>query len=260
MKKTFLFLIFISIVASCLTGCSLLFGQKITVNYDGGTNDNLIIDENTEFKDIIFSKPTKEGYVFAGWYSDANFNDYINPSNITKTQEKQGTAYAKWIVVKDFAEYTARTHEATITDSGRSKQQMDIVRISSDYNVLDLQRAGYKNLLISIDLQIREIDDGYQYVFLYRDQYCTDSSVDSLLDIYDKYIFGETKEDPSLLYMYKYEHGPGYENTNWSKVSFEVEIPLTSLVNDLYLRYGASGKNDDDWRNKEINLKVTPIK
>ena len=232
--------------------------QTITVELNGGYSD-FIIEDDTTFDDLVKHKPIKDGFVFAGWYSDANLNDYIDPDLVLSEQRNKGKLYAKWITVESVT-YQVRSNEVTITDSGRAKQQLDIVYLSQDYDLAELRRAGYTALNVTISLYLREVDDGYQYVFLYSDKNCahTESALEKLVE---GLIVGEgTDEDPSLLCTKKYEHTPGECDTNWAVLSFEVPISLDRLTDNLYIRYGASGKNDDHWRNKDVVVTVTPVK
>lgn len=233
-------------------------GDTINIYTNGGTGINP--GENTKFEDIISAIPTKEGFEFAGWYSDANFKEYIHPLSVTKTQKQKGTAYAKWIVVEPSTTYLVREDFATITDSGRGKQQLDRVGISSNYNVTDLKRAGYTKITVALSADVCEIDDGYQYIFLYSNTKCASNDISSVMDFYDKYVFGEESSDPSLLYMHKFEHAPGVADSSIQTVSFEVTLDLARLTDDLYVRYGASGKNDDDWMNSNVCVTVIPEK
>ncbi|MBQ7355481.1 MAG: InlB B-repeat-containing protein [Clostridia bacterium] len=232
--------------------------NEITIYFEGGQSDeNLVVDEYTGFADIIQSTPTKEGYLFAGWYSNKGLTDYIDPDNITQTQLKRGTAYAKWITVPEMTTYSVRSEEVKITDSGRENQQMDIVRISKDYNVTDLLRAGYRSLTVSITFEASEKHDGYQHVFLYSNTSCA-TGESSLLDYYDKYVIGESSDDPSLLWGKKFEHGSGVLDTSWGTQSYEITVNLDDLIDELYIRYGASGKNEDSWFNKNVVVTVIP--
>ena len=121
-----------------------------TISYDlgGGYVDQSYL-ENADFEDLVASKPTKEGYVFVGWYSDPEFTDRIDPKNITKDQKKNARAFAKWIVVEE-KEFLVRENEATITDDGRDKQILDEVGIKEHFNIADLKLAGYKYLMHKI--------------------------------------------------------------------------------------------------------------
>ena len=251
MKKNLLMFVCLIIIIT-LTSCG-----KVVINLNGGTVDSSINVENSKFKEIIKTTPTKEGYVFAGWYADSNYSDYINPDAPSKQQVRKGEAYAKWIQVPEYMVYNVRTESATITDSGRSKQKMDIVHLSNEYNLVDLQRAGYIYFSVEVSLTVCEKDDGYQYVFLYSDTNCP---TENASDWINENIFGEDTPDPSLIYTYKFEHVSGDVGENWKLYTFKTQINLSELVDNLYIRYGASGKNDDTWKNKEVVVKVTPVK
>lgn len=222
-------------------------------------------NENLKFAEIVNLKPTREGFVFAGWYSDEALTDYIIPNHITNTQYIKGTLYPKWIKV-DPISYSVRTETATITDSGRSKQKMDIVYLD-ELNMTDLKRAGYTKLKITVSYDVCEIDDGYQYVFLYQDENCAQpkDEENSLADILwgdslDEILGNKDPGDPTLLYTYKGEHGSGKKDTSWGTQTFTVSLSVEDIIDNLYIRYGASGKNDDDWKCKNIIVTVTPIK
>lgn len=228
---------------------------------NGEKGDGPTVNDSTTFEDIIRSKPTKEGYVFAGWYSDENFKDYIDPNHITATQYSKGKAYAKWISSAKTT-YQVRDYEVSISDAGRKKQQMDIVEISTsaDYTLLDLERAGFTYIEVEITLDIKEVNDGYQYIFLYKDDVLPDTDMD-LTEFYNKYVNGESStEDPSLLHLFKYEHGPGEKDTSWNRVTFRRSLRISDLKDDLYIRYGASGKDDDTWRNQNVSVTITPTR
>ena len=260
MKKTVLALFLLSLCVLSLFALSSCGSNKeVIVNYGGGQAD-ASLGEKPSLEQIVNSTPTKEGCVFAGWYSDPAFTSYINPIAITKQQKSNATAHAKWITVEESKTYAVRSNSVTVTDTGRSKQPFDKVGIISDYNVLDLQRAGYKSIDVTVSLALSEKDDGYQYIFLYADEKCQDSNISSLLDIYDKYVFGEEKEDPSLLYAYKHDHNPDAADSSWETVTFSVTIELSKLKSDLYIRYGASGNKGDDWLNKDVSVTVSPKK
>lgn len=144
---------------------------------------------------------------------------------------------------------TIRTETAKITDSGRKSQKMDKLLLSNYFDVKAAYKAGYTKLNVTFTFDVRELDDGYQYVFFYSDTDCKSNGIlDKIVDeIYDP-------EDPSLLYEYRLEHGGSKKNTNWGSHSFSTTIKMNRLKDDLYIRYGASGKYDDDWENKNITV------
>lgn len=232
--------------------------KSVLVSLDGGTLDQTYV-ENADFEDIAVAIPTKEGYVFAGWYSDAAFTDYVNPKSVTDAQKDGNRLFAKWIKVEESKTYNVRTEPVTITDSGRANQRLDEVLISNDYNITDLIRAGYTSLKVKITLSVSEEDDGYQYIFIYKDKNCVKEDK-SLLGLADKYIFGNDKEDPSMLYSSQFEHDPSAVCSEFATFEFETTLKLSDLNDNIYLRYGASGDKDDNWINKDVVVTVSPIK
>lgn len=221
-------------------------------------------NESLKFADAVKLKPTREGFVFAGWYSDEALTDYIIPEHITYTQYTKGTLYPKWIKV-DPVSYNVRTETATITDSGRSKQKMDIVYLN-EFNMTDLKRAGYTKLQITVSYDACEVDDGYQYVFLYQDENCAqpkdeENSLADMIwgDSLDEILGNKDPGDPTLLYTHKGEHGSGKKDTSWGTHTFTVPVSVENIIDNLYIRYGASGKDEDNWKCKNIIVTVTPI-
>ncbi len=65
----------------------------ITYNLNGGTNNSSNPSSYTIEDSITLTKPTKPGYTFNGWYSDANFT-----TKVTSISKRTGniTLYAKW--------------------------------------------------------------------------------------------------------------------------------------------------------------------
>ena len=128
-----------------------------------------------------------------------------------------------------------RNAEYIITDSGRFNQPLDRIT-TSDYNnaPLDMKHLYmYVNIILQID--IKEISDGYQYFALYNG----------------------VENTSTLLAEQQFEHYPGDENTNYKTYTIAFDsIPLNKFYsNDIVIRYGASGVDNDDWANK--NLKVS---
>lgn len=206
--------------------------------------------ENTaqiKFADAVKLIPSKEGFVFAGWYSDAELKDYIIPNHITSTQYSKGELYPKWIKV-DPVSITVRSDSATITDSGRAKQMMDTVLVEEHFDMTDLKRAGYTKLRVTISFDACEVNDGYQYVFLYQDTNCPSSDdknsvADVLFGSYlDEILGSEDSGDPSLLWARKFEHGGNKKNTTWETHTYEALISIDSVQDNLYIRYGPPEK------------------
>ena len=146
-----------------------------------------------------------------------------------------------------------RSYEATITDSGRVHQKMDIVYL--DYNYGGLNDLGYYWLEVIVTLTAREVHDGYQYLFLYNTSVCQ-SSAESLLENFIPKAGDSIKQ--GMLFKEQFEIGPGYKKTSWEERSFRFYVPVGNMVDNLYLRYGANGILSDTWVNKDIKVSVTP--
>ena len=146
-----------------------------------------------------------------------------------------------------------RSYEATITDSGRVHQKMDIVYL--DYNYGGLQELGYNWLDVRVTLTAREVHDGYQYLFLYNTTVCQ-SSGESLLENFIPSVGDSIKQ--GMLFKEQFEIGPGYKKTSWEERSFHFYVYVGNMVDNLYLRYGANGILSDTWVNKDIRVSVTP--
>ena len=264
-----------------LASCASLFGSnqdttpestprpepaKIVVHLNDGAEMEEIA-EGTLFSEAVKMVPVKEGYVFAGWYSDQALKDYIIPDHITDRQYEKGALWPKWITVEPVT-FEVRTDSATITDSGRSKQIMDTVYLSESFSITDLERAGYTKLKVEISLDVKEDDDGYQYIFFYSDTNCVEPSSNSLADLIwgdslDEILGKDDDTDPSLIWARRFEHDPEDgegKHTAWETHTFTCPVPLHELQENLYIRYDASGNGDDDWRNKNVIVTVTPQK
>lgn len=196
---------------------------------------------------------------FFGCFGDSSDSSSTTTSNTTTTtttsiSSTSTTAKEVYVGTPTAVTYNIRSETTTITDSGRIDQKMDIVPFSDNYKAKALYNAGYTKLKVDFSFDVKEIDDGYQYVFLYYNTSCDENNiVDEIVDLFDD-------SDPSLLYTYKFEHTSGKKDTNWATHTFSTSVSMSSIKDDLYIRYGASGKNEDDWQNKNVVVTLTPYK
>ena len=159
-------------------------------------------------------------------------------------------------LVKDEITKTLRTEKAVITDSGRVNQQVDICYLP--YDLYKLEEAGYKYLHIKISFVARENDDGYQYIFLYNSSDCQGAVESSIIGD----MVPGLKDDVSdgLLWSTRFELGSGKLDTSWVQKEFSFYILTRNVIQNLWIRYGASGNYGDNWSNKEVVITVTPCK
>jgi|GEM_PF-3541704 MAC/Perforin domain. len=135
-------------------------------------------------------------------------------------------------------EITLRTDPVTINDSGRFNNHYDIINLKDLLGVYKttLEEEEIKKIYIKVSFDAREVNDGYQYVFLYAKE----------------------KESGNTLFGTKqFEHTAGKKNTSYKHYTFEFQLFVSQLFNEkIYIRYGASGSLDDDWKNKNLKVEI----
>jgi uncharacterized repeat protein (TIGR02543 family) len=67
---------------------------SITYNLNGGTNNTKNPSAYNSTQKVTLKNPVKEGYTFAGWYSDKKFRNKV--TSIKKGSSGNKTLYAKW--------------------------------------------------------------------------------------------------------------------------------------------------------------------
>ena len=91
MKNKFVSIILVlGLLATMLSGCSGSHTVSLNDNYPGGKTTEISV---SSAKEIADTKPTRDGYVFEGWYKDANMTDPWNESEKIKDDL---TLYAAW--------------------------------------------------------------------------------------------------------------------------------------------------------------------
>ena len=167
---------------------------------------------------------------FLGWYTSTTF--LTKRTNISVTNTGNVYLYAKWRYDQGNA---GRIGTYTITDADRFTQSYDQISVAlSSYN--DLVNIGMEYLAITLKINMWEVNDGYQYIFIY------DGSGSGATLLWEQQItFGGNGKDST----------PGVEE-------FQIYIPLDKLKNVqfLYIRYGASGAFSDTWQNDRIYLEL----
>ena len=146
-----------------------------------------------------------------------------------------------------------RTDEATITDSGRVHQKMDIAYLDYDYKAL--AELGYIYLDVVITFEAKEVNDGYQYLFIYNTSDCQ-SAAESLVENFVPSVGDSLKE--GLLAKEQFEIGAGKKKTSWEQREFHYVLSTEYLIDDLFIRYGANGILEDTWVNKNVVVTVQP--
>ena len=166
--------------------------------------------------------PEREAHCeFLYWCKDAELMNRID--RIEAYQTGTVDIYAKWRYIEPAC---GRNGDYKITDSGRFNQEFDEVAIGMKWGTPGydaLKQIGVKYLVLQIELTAWEVNDGYQYIFIYD---------------------GESKK-ANLLSEQKFEISSSSEKV--LNFTFVIDIEKIKNVDVLYVRYGASGNGSDTW-------------
>lgn len=206
------------------------FGRYAPTYYEYGTS--LEIGRVTAFYQV--ATPYSPQLIFLGWYTDRSFTQ--KASSISTTQTGTVHWYAKWRYDKD---NPSRIGEVTITDSGVMKQHYDQlwVGFSSGNLYSELKAIGINYLAITFKINMWEVDDGYQDIYIYNEH------------------------DTAILWQTTIEHGGNKKYTTPGVHCFQIYIPIDSIkeYNFLKIRYSAHGKNADTWKNDRIYYELSYV-
>lgn len=177
--------------------------------------------------------PKKQGYLFDGWFNSAG----------VRMTDKAGNGVGKWSV-DGAPNLTAhwRLAKASYKDDARKRvNDGKAAQNPSDsftfyslfgYTLDELKAAGFTKIKFTLTLNISEIEDGYQEVYI--STHNTDYS------------------DP-LYKKTNIEHGSGKKDTTvWAHKLENILIDLNNCTETLYILYGANGKDSDDWNRESI--------
>lgn len=186
--------------------------------------------------------PTPKKYMHRGvwrFYPDFNSRPYIYTDYAFGGEYAFGAGDAElsviWYVVQSTT-IVRRNEEFTITDAAKEDNKSDDISLSKfNINYSSLIGAGFTNLYIYIEMDIKELDDGYQEIYI-----CNGSKT---------------------LWEQELEHGGTKKDGNYAHYKFNVGLKLSDLNSGtLSLRYGAHGRGSDNWCCKNLTVKVEVTK
>lgn len=173
--------------------------------------------------------------VFLGWYTNMNFTTKV--TTISTTRKAPIDVYAKWRY--DFNR-NSRYGAYYITDEDPyTEEYRDTITLELNINNLyqELTSIGINYVFLEFKLKIREVDDGYQEVMIYKSTSPTSNPIWIVDDI---------------------NHGPTGKDTTAKYYIWRCAFNISDLKNcsSLYVRYGANGAWGDDWVTDEIHVDV----
>lgn len=119
--------------------------------------------------------------------------------------------------------------------------RVDISKLDLDY----IKNSGY-NLEIKIELSIKEVDDGYQEIYVYNAGVSAAQVQNGKAPI----VAGT-----------QIEHGVGKVNKNYEKYTLKAVIsPYSITMNELWIAFDAWGNKEDTWYAKDITVSLNKTK
>ena len=201
--------------------------QTYTVTFYTADRATILKTAEVEHGETIASvkpKKTSDGRSILSW-ENAYGVDYTNSVVIGDIALYVGTCLPDEIVYDD----TVRTGDYKLSGSG--KYVVDEITLSED--IIELSDKGYTKLKITVNFDLKEVDDCYQYISLY------DSTG---VDIYSERV----------------EHGGTNKDTSWKTHSFTCEISLDKLKSStLYFKCQAENKIFKDFYIGKITAVIT---
>lgn len=188
----------------------------------------------------VLQKPINYHFdIFKGFFLDCKFQTLI--TEIPADAVGEFDVYVKW---DSWAGGHYRSYEVKITDSGRWNQHYDDIDVYTDANS---QPEGnqYRYIKFTIELEIWEKDDGYQYLFLY-DKYDKNNG-EQLWGVVIEHVQGKQS---STHHTYYFQFYVEIKNEDWKTNDKGVGY----YAKFFYLLYGASGYKADDWYNTNLRI------
>ena len=137
----------------------------ITYELDGGTNHEDNPDTFTILTSpLTLNKPSRIGYIFGGWYVDAEYQQSVQ----TLTECKPYTVYARWIEGSEGLKYTLSNNEYTVSGYEGTDTQVVIPAVYDGHPVTSIGKGAfaYRSSLTSIVIpdSVTSIgDDAFEY-------------------------------------------------------------------------------------------------
>jgi hypothetical protein len=149
-----------------------------------------------------------------------------------------------YVVPEQTSLQTVFEDEKTITDDGILSNPYDVINFS-DFGI-DLayaKKQGYTSLTFYIRLNVAEVNDGYQHIYLYSSPVANTA-----------YDCGTPTTGTN-----EFEHKHGDKDTSWGIHEFTFSnVDINRFTEGMFvLRYDASGDSGDDWKRGTGQIQIS---
>ena len=246
-------------------------------------------NEPSKYVDVTETSPSSSSYTFQyGTKRQYRFEVTDMGGFLLASADRDVTAGTSvpYSGVFDEKTLTLQSSEFKITDDGYINNPYKTAAASAYFGTSvprDYLQAINATLSLKLSMDVREADDGYQYI-----QVLTDNT--SSCDDRSKCDDGDPGNMNLSFYMAGFGHVPGTKNTTYATYTFPVSanngdtgVWDNGVTNKLYMqkrknsltnaggirlpmdfttlvvRFNASGDNDDDWYAKNVKAHVTAL-
>lgn len=172
--------------------------------------------------------------VFDGYYLDSKFK--VKATVIFAGSNGNKIIYLKWHIAECGA---TRTGEKTITDADHFDQKpfdkFSFFDMTGGIAYTDLASLGIKEIIFNVSFEMKEINNGYQYMFV---------------------LAGDTRGSECYCYKdYNFWGGQIHKTFEKQEESFTLNVD-NILGDDFYVLFGANGAGADNWVTRNVRLSV----
>lgn len=222
---------------------------NITYVLDGGINDEDNPSTYTVEDTIDFKNPTKEGYIFKGWFEDENL--LVEKDGISN-ETGDVTVYAKWEIddseqgsgendgdedskvkykVEHYKENSDGTYDLVVTDELTEEVDKEVTAIAKEYtgyteNKIHEERKSSGTVTADGSLVLRLYYDRINYVVAFNPQGGTPTPETQIVKYQDKATEPTTNPTKNG-YTFKYWY---YINDNNQEVRYNFDDPVVSNI------------------------------